>query len=63
MTTHIYRPARRVRIELVGDSWMVLYCDRQKFQKRAAATFYAPDHSREFVEKWVMDNPRLVLTE
>ena len=41
---------------------MVLYCDRAKNQKKAAAQFYAPDHSREFVENWVIANPRLILT-
>lgn len=54
--SYITRPARRVRIELVRDTWFVLYCDRRKHQKKAAATFYAPDHSREFVENWVNNN-------
>jgi hypothetical protein len=60
--TYIQRPARRVRVELHGDSWCVVFVDRRKHQKYYAATFYAPDHSRESVEKWVMGNPKLVLT-
>lgn len=52
---------RTVYIELVGDSWMVLYKQRRKHQRYAAATFYAPDHSREFVAQWVRNNPKLVL--
>lgn len=62
MSAPMQRPARRVRIELVLDTWMVLYCDRRKHQKKAAASFYAPDHSREFVENWVTANPKLELT-
>ena len=54
---------RDVYIELFGDSWLVLYAQRRKHQRYAAATFYAPDHSREFVENWVRQNPKLVLTE
>jgi|PlaIllAssembly_1097288.scaffolds.fasta_scaffold100796_3 hypothetical protein len=42
---------------------MVLYKDRRKHQRYAAATFYAPDHSREFVENWVRQHPKLVLVE
>jgi hypothetical protein len=59
----MYRPTRRVRIERVLDSWMVLYVDRRKHQKKSAASFYAPDHDLAFVEQWVKDNPRLELHE
>jgi hypothetical protein len=52
---------RDVYIELVRDTWMVLYVKRKKGQRYKAAAFYAPDHSREFVENWVRANPKLVL--
>lgn len=52
---------REVYIELSGDAWLVLYAQRKKRQRYMAASFYAPDHSREFVENWVRNNPKLVL--
>lgn len=52
---------RQVRIELRGNTYMVLYCDRKPGGRHAAAMFYAPDHSIEQVEKWVKNNPKLNL--
>ncbi len=52
---------RKVIIQLVGDSWRVLYCERRKGQRYAAACFYAADHSQESVENWVRANPKLEL--
>jgi len=52
---------REVYIEFSVDTWLVLYVKRTKGQRYKAASFYVPDHSREFVENWVRDNPKLVL--
>ncbi len=52
---------RDVYVKLEGDSWRVLYARRSYRQRYAAAQFYAPDHSRQFVEEWVRKNPKLNL--
>jgi hypothetical protein len=57
----IRQSPRPVRIALVRGCWAVLYCDRRKGQRHAAAGFYAYDHSLEHVQNWVRNNPRLTL--
>jgi len=52
---------REVYVEFVVDTWQVRYVKRKKGQRYSAASFYAPDHSREYVENWVRENPKLVL--
>ena len=54
---------REVYIEFSVDTWLVLYVKRTKGQRYKAASFYAPDNSREFVENWVRANPKLVLRD
>ena len=54
---------REVYIEFVRDTWVVLYVKRKKGQRYKAASFYAPDNSREFVETWVRAHPKLVLRD
>jgi hypothetical protein len=56
-----FKSKREVYIEFVRDTWVVLYVKRKKGQHYKAASFYAPDNSRAFVENWVRDNPKLVL--
>ena len=55
------KPPRAVYIDLLVDRWFVRYVQRTRGQRNSAASFYAPTHSREFVEKWVRQNPKLVL--
>jgi hypothetical protein len=54
---------KRVRIELQGDSWRVLYLEREYRGRYQAACFYAKDTSRERVVEWVKNNHRLELVE
>lgn len=52
---------RAVYIQQVGKTWFVFYQERQPRQRYSAASFYAMDYSREYVEAWVKKNPKLVL--
>ncbi len=52
---------RKVKIEQIGDTWFVLYVERNKHQHHSAAQFYAPDHSREQVVQWVKTQTNLEL--
>lgn len=54
---------RKVFIEKVGDSWFVRYSVRHPKQHHCAATFYAPDHTEEWVRNWVANNPKLELAQ
>lgn len=54
---------RKVYIELDGNSWKVRFFNRKKGQRHYAAQFFAPDHSRQFVENWVRGQPRLILSD
>lgn len=44
------------------NSYCVRFIDRKPGQRHFAASFYAPDHTRADVEKWVTENPKLELT-
>lgn len=54
---------RAVFIERGGNTWFVRYQERQPRQRYSAATFYAPDHTLEWVKAWVQQNPKLVLVD
>jgi len=54
---------KQVYIELVGDSWRVLYLERAYRGRYQAACFYAPDTNHERVVEWVKNNHRLELVE
>jgi len=57
----VTKKPRAVYIQQVGNTWFVFYQERLPRQHYSAASFYAPDHSREHVEEWVRKNPKLVL--
>lgn len=54
---------RKVKIELVRNTWFVLYEERKKHQRFSAAQFDARDKSKSEVERWVRDQPNLELNE
>lgn len=52
---------RPVIIERSGDTWFVKYATRRRFQKHLAAQFTVADHTREFVEQWIVSQPGIIL--
>lgn len=52
---------RRVRIELKGKTYFVLYQDRKKYGHYSIAQFYAPDKTLAQVEAWVKAQSNLIL--
>lgn len=68
-TDHIGEPngmitgKRQVHIKFIKDSWVVLYLDRVKHGRYAAASFYGRDHDRSNVVAWVKSKTNLELVE
>lgn len=52
---------RPVKIERIGDSWLVFYTDRKKGQRYTAAQFYALVHTLSDVENYIKTQPNLRL--
>jgi hypothetical protein len=52
---------RRVFIDLIGDTYFVLYAERGFRCRRSAAQFHAADTTIDRVAAWVNSNNRLSL--
>lgn len=52
---------REVKIELMSNTYFVMYAGRNKYQRYSAAQFDASDHDIDFVKNWIADQKNLIL--